>query len=89
MYVTCPECGRLGHIRRVSRSQLDLLAEDAGVDLAPWPAAAATGYWWCGWCRNGGAIFRWLPSEQRGASARRKARSADAGRRFPRSPGAA
>lgn len=55
----CPECRRPGHVRLVSRSQLDLLAREAGQALMPWPASFSLNYWWCDHCENGGAIYRW------------------------------
>ena len=55
----CPECRQPGHVRLVTRSQLELLARDAGAGLRAWPAAAGVGYWWCDLCRNGGAVYRW------------------------------
>lgn len=59
----CPEC-LARRVRLVSRSQLVLLAKDAGVELVAWPAAAGVGYWWCDHCENGGAVFRWSKSSR-------------------------
>lgn len=59
MYLVCPECRKPGRVRVVSRSQLVLLARDAGCELLAWPASSGAGYWWCDGCSNGGALFRW------------------------------
>ena len=59
MYLVCPECRSPGGVRLVSRSQLELLAREAGVALSAWPAASGAGYWWCDRCSSGGALFRW------------------------------
>jgi hypothetical protein len=55
----CPECRQPGEVRLVSRSQLEFLARDAGLELRPWPSATGTSLWWCDGCQNGGAVYRW------------------------------
>ena len=62
----CPECLTFGTVRLVSRSQLRLLATDAGLRLARGRHVAAASYWWCDGCQNGGAVYRWSP-RKRGA----------------------
>lgn len=86
MFVVCPECLAPGCIRLVSRSQLEFLAADSGLQLAPWPASSAHRYWWCSRCQNGGAFYRWQPSERTDPAPARTARQRRALRRGARSP---
>ena len=58
MYQPCRECGVVGRVRLVSRSELASLGTLAGHVLIPWPEYSGAVYWWCDGCQAGGAFMR-------------------------------